>query len=225
MSDRNSYVQYGCGFSTADGWLNFDSSPTLRIERIPAIGSAVSALLSGNRQRFPSVVRYGDICKGLPLADASVLGCYASHVLEHLSLEDMREALANTFRILAPGGTFRLIVPDLQGRANRYVAAAGNASPDAAVQFVRSTLLGQERRPQTPLQYLRHLVGGSMHLWMWDLHSMSAELSRAGFVHIRRCEFGDAADPMFAKVERKDRFFDEGLGLPECAIEALRPID
>lgn len=223
MSDLNLYVQYGCGFAAADGWLNFDSSPTLRIERIPAIGSALSALFSGNRQRFPSVVQYGDICKGLPLADGSVLACYASHVLEHLSLEDMRVALVNTFRILAPGGTFRLIVPDLQGRASRYVAAAGSASPDAAVQFIRSTLLGHERRPHTPLQYMRQLVGGSMHLWMWDLHSMSAELSRAGFVRIRRCEFGDAADPMFARVERKDRFFDEDLCLPECAIEAHRP--
>ncbi|MCW5733941.1 MAG: methyltransferase domain-containing protein [Enhydrobacter sp.] len=223
MSDRNLYVQYGCGFSAVEDWLNFDSSPTLRIERIPLVGSPVSALFSGNRQRFPSVVKYGDICKGLPVADGSVVGCYASHVLEHLSFEDMREALANTFRMLAPGGIFRLIVPDLHARARRYVAEAARDSPDAAVEFVRSTLLGHERRPRAPLQYLRHLLGGSMHLWMWDFHSMSAELARAGFVHIRRCEFGDAADPMFARVERKDRFFDEDLGLPECAIEAHRP--
>jgi SAM-dependent methyltransferase len=223
MSDRKLYVQYGCGFTTADGWLNFDSSPTLRIERIPIAGSALSAFFSGNSQRFPAVVQYGDICKGLPVADSSMLGCYASHVLEHLSLEDLREALTNTFRMLAPGGVFRLIVPDLLGRASRYVGEAGCASPDAATQFIRSTLLGHESRPRTPMQYLRHLLGGSMHLWMWDFPSMSAELSRAGFVDIRKCEFGDASDPMFAKVENKERFFDESLSLAECAIEAHRP--
>jgi hypothetical protein len=223
MSDGKLYVQYGCGFSTVEGWLNFDSSPTLRIERIPVVGSAFSALFSGNSRRFPAIVQYGDICKGLPVADGSVRGCYASHVLEHLSLEDMRDALANTFRMMAPGGVFRLIVPDLLGRASRYVAEAGRASPDAATEFIRSTHLGQERRPHTPLQYLRHLLGGSMHLWMWDLPSMSAELSRAGFVNVRKCEFGDASDPMFAVVENKDRFFDDDQKLPECAIEAHRP--
>lgn len=223
MSDRKSYVQYGCGFTAADGWLNFDSSPTLRIERIPVAGSALSALLSGNGQRFPAVVRYGDICKGLPVGDGSVLGCYASHVLEHLSLDDLRKALANTFRMLAPAGVFRLIVPDLLARASRYVEEAGRASPDAAIRFIRSMHIGHERRPHTLMQYLRHLIGGSMHLWMWDLPSMSAELSRAGFVDIRKCEFGDASDPMFAKVESKDRFFDQSLGFAECAVEACRP--
>ena len=32
------YVQYGCGFSTCNGWRNFDASWTLRFERIPVIG-------------------------------------------------------------------------------------------------------------------------------------------------------------------------------------------
>src|SRR5262245_29365205 len=121
VEEPHLYVQYGCGFSIGDGWVNYDSSPTLRMERIPIIGVALSNLLSGNSQRFPAGVRYGDICKGLPIADGHVRGCYASHVLEHLSLEDLRLALANTFSMLAPGGTFRLIVPDLHERAKRYV--------------------------------------------------------------------------------------------------------
>ena len=33
------YVQYGCGFSAPEQWLNFDASPTLRFERLPIIGS------------------------------------------------------------------------------------------------------------------------------------------------------------------------------------------
>ena len=38
------YLQYGCGWDALDGWLNFDASPTLRMERIPAVGKALSAL-------------------------------------------------------------------------------------------------------------------------------------------------------------------------------------
>ena len=98
------YVQYGCGFSVGEGWLNFDASPTLRIERIPFFGNKVSAVFSGNRERFPASVRYGDICKG-PLVPAGTAdGVYASHVLEHLSLSDFRKALANTYKMLADEG-------------------------------------------------------------------------------------------------------------------------
>jgi len=223
MEDRKIYVQYGCGFSSGEGWENFDSSPTLRIERIPVVGSSLSALFSGNTRQFPATVQYGDICRGLPVEDGTVRGCYASHVLEHLSLEDLSRALANTFRMLAPGGVFRLIVPDLHERARRYVAEVERKSSDAASTFLRSAHLGREQRPRTPLQYLRHLIGGSMHLWMWDEYSISAELQRAGFVNVRRCQFGDSPDPMFAKVEDRGRFFDEHHKITECAIEAKKP--
>ncbi len=75
------HVQYGCGHSAPDGWLNYDASFTLRVERFPLGGRFVRK----NAQRFPANVSFGDIVKGLPVSDASVDGVYASHVLEHLS--------------------------------------------------------------------------------------------------------------------------------------------
>lgn len=107
--ERPVYVQYGCGWSAPEAWLNFDSSPTLRFERLPLIGK----LYTRNARRFPANVRYGDVVKGLPVADKSCDGIYASHVLEHLAFADFEKALTNTFRYLKPGGTFRLVVPDL----------------------------------------------------------------------------------------------------------------
>src|SRR5262249_16855882 len=103
-------VQYGCGTSTAEGWRNFDASPTLRFERIPVVGR----LYSKNGARFPGNAEYGDIVKGLPIADGSCDAVYCSHVLEHLALDDLHVALANTLRIVKPGGVFRLVVPDLE---------------------------------------------------------------------------------------------------------------
>jgi hypothetical protein len=220
---QNLYVQYGCGFSAGEGWENFDSSLTLRIERIPFVGSALSARFSGNTNPFPVTVHYGDICRGLPIIDGTAHGCYASHVLEHLGLCEFRQAVRNTFRMLASGGVFRLIVPDLYERARRYVVECELKNSDAAHTFLRSALLGQERRPRTSLQHLRSLLGRSSHLWMWDEYSISAELKRAGFVNIRRCEFGDSTDPMFGRVEDRGRFFDEQNKITECAIEAHKP--
>lgn len=215
------YVQYGCGFSAGDGWLNFDASPTLRIERIPLVGNVISAAMSGNVGRFPASVRYGDIRKGPLVPPGTADGVYASHVLEHLSLSDFRKALANTYLMLAHGGVFRLIVPDLFERARRYVAAA-EKDPRAAVSFLNTTMLGRERRAGGMLGILREFLGNSDHLWMWDESSIAEELRSAGFTQIRRCEMGDSGLRIFDMVEQSSRFYDTTLGIRECAMEARK---
>lgn len=223
MGSSGTYVQFGCGFSTADGWLNFDSSPTLRVERLPAVGPTVSRLLARNSKPFPESVQYGDILRGLPVAENSVAACYASHVLEHLSANDMRVALRNTLKILRPGGVFRLIVPDLESRAKVYLKDLESGASDANSRFMRATGLGLESRPAGLLGQIRLMLGGSQHLWMWDEPSMRAELERAGFVAIRRCKFGDASEPMFGAVEEVSRFVEDGTHIEECAMEARKP--
>ena len=85
-------MQYGCGLSAPNEWLNFDASATLKWERIPLIGG----ISSKNAQRFPANAKPGDIVKGLPVPPACCAGIYASHVLEHLALEDFHAALRNT---------------------------------------------------------------------------------------------------------------------------------
>mgnify|MGYP001608448470 FL=1 len=204
---RDIYVQYGCGFCAPPQWRNFDVSPTLWLERLPLIGRYVRI----NEQRFPGNVEYSDIVKGLPIREDSCLGVYASHVLEHLSLDDFRAALRNTFKILRGGGRFRLVVPDLETLAKRYI---DSPSPEAAFQFMRDTSLGQERRPRSLVAMLREAMGNSKHLWMWDFKSLSAELQQAGFVKIRRCSFGDSNDLMFRNVEEPGRF-EDAVGI-EC---------
>lgn len=212
------YVQYGCGFSAPEDWKNFDASPTLRFERLPIIGR----LLTKNANRFPENVCYGDIVKGLPLGDGTVDGVYASHILEHLALDDFHVALHNTWRLLKAGGVFRLIVPDLQWRAEAYVDASADGDPNASSAFLRSCCLGIETRPHGLWKMLISAFGHSKHMWMWDEPAISEALQAAGFRNIRRFAIGDSADPMFAKVEERSRFFD-GAHL-ELAMEAIKPL-
>jgi SAM-dependent methyltransferase len=210
------YVQYGCHFCAPDGWMNFDASPTLRFERTPVLGR----LYTKNGQRFPENVRYGDILRGLPVADGTVDGLYASHVLEHLSRTDCERAVRNSYRMLRPGGIFRLIVPDLEQRARSYLAALGSGVADANDAFMKETYLGQMSRPRGLFALATKYLGNASHLWMWDYPSMAALLRKTGFSTVRRCAFGDCADPMFARVESEDRFVSRGI--TEVAIEAVK---
>lgn len=201
------YVQYGCGWSAPSGWRNFDASPTLRFERLPLIGR----LYTKNESRFPQNVEYGDIVKGLSVTPESCTGVYCSHVLEHLSLNDLRAALHNTKRILRPGGIFRLVLPDLEYSARQYLS---NHSNGAALVFMRETGLGRERRPNGFKGFIESWLGNSHHLWMWDYKSIEPALRSTGFVDIRRALFGDSLDPVFREVEDESRW-DNCLGL-EC---------
>ena len=190
-----------------DGWVNFDASPTLRFERIPVLGR----LYRKNATRFPETVHYGDIVQGLPISPDSCKGIYCSHVLEHLAFEDCLRALQNTFRYLAPGGTFRLVVPDLEGLIQAYLVSPSGAPGD---WFMEVSGLGSVRRPRTFRALLIDWLGNSRHLWLWDERSMSSALTKAGFKQIRRASFGDASDSRFSEVEDVARF--EGCLAMEC---------
>ncbi len=199
------YVQYGAGLCGPEGWTNFDVSPSLRLQRLPVVGSFFNRI----GPKFPSTIRYGDIIRGLPLDKDSCDAIYCSHVLEHLSLDDFRVALANTYKYLSPGSRFRFVLPDLEKLASDYVAST---DPSAAMTFMTEAYLGQKSRPKGFSGLLRAAMGNSAHLWMWDYKSICGELSKAGFVKIRRAQFGDSGDPMFDAVESRQRW-DSCLGV------------
>jgi len=202
-NDRESaplFVQYGSGpLSDPLGWISFDASPTLLIEKIPVIGR----LIRKNGNYFPRNTRYGDIVRGLPLPSSSCAAIYASHVLEHLTLCDARVALANTYSLLRPGGIFRVIVPDLRFIATQYL---DSNIAEASLTFMRRSGLGRESSPTGAITFLTQTFGKSQHLWMWDHRALERELRAVGFEEIRPCKFNDSEEPAFLDVEDKLRF-------------------
>ena len=208
------YVQYGCGFSSPQGWKNFDASPTLRIQQLPLIGNLLK-----NRMHvtFPDNVLQGDILKGLPgIEDNSADGAYCSHVLEHLSYEDFLVAVSNTYKILRPGGIFRCVVPDLEKAAREYVEDLSNHDQEANTKFLQKTRLGKVHRRRGFRGLLQNTLGNSDHLYMWDTLSLTNELYKAGFSHVRPASFNDSEDEMFKLVESKGRFENA------VALEAIK---
>jgi len=213
------YIQFGCGPGTAcpREWINFDVSPTLRLQRLPVVGK----FFRRGATIFPEGVCIGDIVKGLPVPSGSARGVYASHVLEHLSLKDFQIALENTFQMLMPGGIFRVVVPDLEGRARKYLEKLSAGDVDANSWFMKSTSLGVEDRKRGIEALARSIFGNTAHLWMWDETSMSAALRKVGFIDVRRCRFNDSRDQTFHLIEDKSRFYAGSV--EELAIEAIKP--
>jgi len=197
------YLQYGCGLSNPDKWENFDSSPTLRIQRTPILGMLLKPTLN---VVFPRNIKYGDIVKGLNVSKNSYDGIYCSHVLEHLSYNDLLKSLKNTYEYLKPGGIFRMVLPDLEYLCREYIEGVNIKDPKSSLRFMNDSLLGVKERKRGLKQLIVDNLGNVKHLWMWDYHSLSLELKGVGFKEIRRCRFNDSKDKMFLMVEEKGRF-------------------
>lgn len=201
--DNILHAQYGCGFSNPQGWLNFDASPTLRIQKTPIIGSILKSRLN---VLFPENIKYGDILKGLPLDENSMQGMYCSHILEHLSFYDCKLAVKNSYKYLKPGGIFRCVVPDIEYMARKYITELDQNLEDAGNIFIRETLMGVEKRNRGLKSILTSSFGNSHHLWMWDKKTLSSVLYECGFNQVRVCKFNDSSDELFKLVEDSSRF-------------------
>lgn len=113
MKGASRLLNLGCGDRFHPAWINADHLPAA-----------------------PEVLPV-DASRPLPFPDAAFEAVYASHVLEHLSPAGGRRLLSEIRRVLAPGGTVRLVVPDVERSARAYLAlldeaAASGRPPDAA---------------------------------------------------------------------------------------------
>lgn len=174
-------VNVGCGASPTAGWVNLDSSPSVLLGALPLLPGALARLgLLGEEQvRFArsareSGVRYG-VATRLPLAGGSVEVLYSSHMFEHLPLPDAARFLGEALRVLAPGGTLRLVVPDLRRLARGYLET-GDAD-----RFMEATNLAAPPAPRLLSKVARLALGGHQHAWMYDAASLCKSVTAAGF--------------------------------------------
>jgi predicted SAM-dependent methyltransferase len=92
-------LNLGCGERIHPDWVNLDLQPSA-----------------------PGVQQW-DLNEDLPFPEASFDVVYHSHVLEHFSKADGLQLLERCRRVLRPGGTLRVAVPDLERIVHLYVSS------------------------------------------------------------------------------------------------------
>lgn len=175
-------LNVGCGQTPTPGWKNYDNSPSVLLARRPITAYVLDKLrmLNGWQKEFiafvqHSDIRWADVTKRIPEPDGSVEMVYSSHMLEHLDKAEAARFLQEVRRVLAPGGVFRLAVPDI-----RYLVHAYLQHRDAD-RFIEQTMLTRPKNV-TWLQKLKYLwIGDRHHVWMYDGDSLCKLLTAAGF--------------------------------------------
>ena len=149
-----------------------------------------------------------DVFDAFPLPSASVDAIYASHVFEHVSIYRLPRVLADCHRVLTPGGTIRIVVPDVATSIAQYVAGnerfplferrRARAIETYGERYTIFECLKEDFLSRTSQ---RELLGEQLaHQNAWDFESMRAALTRAGFAPgaVRQSAFRRSGSARFA---------------------------
>ncbi|HTH59868.1 MAG TPA: methyltransferase domain-containing protein [Paraburkholderia sp.] len=98
-------LDLGCGRGE---WLDIVSSEGFRSQGV----DLDEGMLMGCRERGLDVERRDALDKLRSLPDASIALVTAFHVVEHISFDDVRELIAESLRILVPGGLLVMETPN-----------------------------------------------------------------------------------------------------------------
>lgn len=196
-------LNIGCGFTHGPSWSSFDSSPTLIISKIPILGNAVLKIFG--KSNWPSEVKIGNALSSTLVPPNSCDLIFFSHALEHLSYSEASIALSNIFVFLKPGGTLRIIVPDLESGINKYLSQRETNDPNAANDLIQALGIGMYSSRITLLSRLHEAFANSRHQWMYDSRSLELLLLDVGFSHVALSAYGSWSDNRFSEIESKER--------------------
>jgi predicted SAM-dependent methyltransferase len=204
-------INLGAGVQNCPGWINYDRSRAALIGKLPVARPLLKAI-KPNALDWPPNTRVRDLTRGIPHPDGSVDAIFSSHMLEHVRPDDAQFILGECHRVLKPGGTLRVIVPDLRVITTAYLDGdrdhlRANGEPLADAYMRELLALGPPKGgPAERLvrRALRTEDGG--HKWMYDGESLLEHCRRAGFEDARRVGFREGRDRETAQLDTRSPF-------------------
>jgi SAM-dependent methyltransferase len=184
-------LHFGCFNRPVAGWTNTDVTPHLFIARAPGLPWLLHRLGRMGNERYTEHregvfgrVRYLNVVRRWPYANASFEAIFSSHVLEHLPLHGAKRCLLECHRCLAPGGVLRIAVPDLD-------AAVAEYQPQDALAW--ATGLFEADQPSEK----------NMHHFMYNFDSLRGLLASVGFSDVTRRSYRQGACPDLDRLDNR----------------------
>jgi predicted SAM-dependent methyltransferase len=152
-------LHFGCGPRILSGWVNIDG------------------------WHFPGIDFATDLRQPLPFGDETCRLIFTEHVFEHIDTDFRLPVLRELLRVLQPGGTLRIVVPDCEQFVNAYIRHD--------VEWFQTALGCSAGRAES----LNTVFTMHTHRVIDDWESLSATLQKAGFPHVVRSSFNASAIP------------------------------
>lgn len=131
---------------------------------------------------------YWDLRKGLPFPKESISKIYSSHFFEHLSFKEGQKFLDDCLRVLVPGGTFSICVPN----ARIYIESYLQSDSLDHKLFLSYQPAYNNTGKIDELNYIAYMDGH--HKYMFDEENLIYILKSKGFTNVSLREFDPNLD-------------------------------
>lgn len=182
-------LNVGAGGNRAEGWLNLDF--------FPAPG-----------------ITFMDASIRWPFDDQSVDAVLCEHMVEHIPKSLARYMLAEMRRVLKPGGSIRIVTPELDWFAKRVLEPA-NADEEEYRQFLAAFFKDREIKSWGDVINACFYEHG--HQYIWSVDELKRAILNAGFADLTVTRAGCPHSELFRDAEGHPRV----VGLKLDAIEAF----
>lgn len=130
-----------------------------------------------------------DITRNVPVESESMTGIFTEHCLEHLPFGSIDRVLSECWRILKPGGTLRIIVPDGELYLTQYARIL--AGEKIALPYADDDRHGQI---YSPIMSVNRIFRAHGHLFIYDFDTLRQLLVKHEFVNVVKESLGSGRD-------------------------------
>ncbi len=180
-------VNLGAGLKVAPGWYNIDGHLRAFFSSWPEfVLRWIYRMTQKSRfyyteKEYCQILRsnrfiHHDLKYGIPFYEASVDFLYCSHLLEHLHRDEAVRLVKEAYRVLKPGGVFRICVPDLAYAVSLY-------QKGKKVEALRYFFC------ETKADYYTY------HRYLYDFELLKDLLLSQGFSKVERCQYQKGRTP------------------------------
>jgi len=176
-------LHIGCGGKNIKGWLNVDK-------------------FAANADTFLNAE------KRFPFEDDTFKYIYSEHMIEHLRINKVKGFLEEVYRVLKPGGIFRVTCPDLELFVDQY------KSGDKAFFEELKKPVDWKGRKHPDLTWVVRSNGAIFmsvavkefhkHRWMYDFETLESCLREVGFKNIRKKSFQQSESSELSAMDNKE---------------------
>jgi predicted SAM-dependent methyltransferase len=185
---RKEYLDIGCGPRTHNSYINLDYAWR------------------------PGIDICWDVTKGLPLPNESVRGVFTEHCLEHLPFMAVDGVLADCWRVLKPGGTIRVIVPDGELYLRRYCGSLAGETTSSLPYADGDRYQGL----YSPMMSVNRIFRSHGHQFIYDFDTLRQLLLKNGFIDVQKEQCGSGRD-------RELLIDTEARAVESLYVEASKP--
>ncbi|KQC02426.1 methyltransferase domain-containing protein [Pedobacter sp. Hv1] len=194
-------IQLGAGQNNLSGWLNTDYFPR-------------------------NGIYFLDVTKKLPIPSDSFNFIFSEHHIEHIHYKDAKLMISEIYRILKPGGVFRVCTPNLTAYLKSYFEDSPIETPYIKeiindwikLGFYNAKNYIPENNEENVSFFVNDIFLNYDHKFIYDYKTLAALLTNAGFTKIVQT---NATESEFEELNNIEAH--KGLSKPyTLAIEATR---